>query len=50
MSGIDPEIIMHQLQVDPLHQPIRQKQRKFAPERDIIINEEVKYLLEVGFI
>ena len=50
MSGIDPEIIMHQLQVDPSHQPIRQKRRKFAPERDIIINEEVKNLLEVGFI
>ena len=50
MPGIEPEIIMHPLQVDPLHQPIRQKQRKFAPERDIIINEEVKYLLEVGFI
>ena len=41
MPGIDPEIIMHQLQVDPLHQLIRQKQRKFAPERDTIINKEV---------
>ena len=50
MPGINPEIIMHQLQVDPSHQPIRQKRRKFAPERDIIINEEVKNLLETGFI
>ena len=41
---------MHKLQVDPLHQPIRQKRRKFAPERDAIINDEVKSLLGAGFI
>ena len=41
MPGIDPAIIVHQLQVDPSHQPTRQKRRKFAPERDITINEEV---------
>ena len=50
MPGIDPEIIMHKLQVDPLHQPARQKRRKFAPERDAIINNEVKSLLDTGFI
>uniref|UniRef100_A0A0D3A8L0 Retrotransposon gag domain-containing protein n=1 Tax=Brassica oleracea var. oleracea TaxID=109376 RepID=A0A0D3A8L0_BRAOL len=32
MLGIDPEIIMHKLQVDPLHQPVKQKRRKFAPK------------------
>ena len=50
MLGIDPEVIMHKLQVDPLHQPIRQNRRKFAPERDAIINNEVKSLLGAGFI
>ena len=50
MHGIDPEIIMHKLPVDPLHQPVRQKRRKFAPERDAIINDEVKSLLGAGFI
>ncbi|WZZ60405.1 hypothetical protein YC2023_060512 [Brassica napus] len=50
MPGIDPEIIMHKLQVDPLHQPVRQKRRKFALERDAIINDEVKSLLGSGFI
>ena len=50
MPGIDPEIIMHKLQVDPLHQPVRNKRRKFAPERDAIINNEVKSLLGEGFI
>ena len=50
MPGIDPEIIMHKLQVDPLHQPVRQKRRKFSSERDAIINDEVKSLLGAGFI
>ena len=36
--------------MDPLHQPVRQKRRKFAPERDAIINDEVKSLLDAGFI
>ncbi|XP_013639547.1 PREDICTED: uncharacterized protein LOC106344784 [Brassica oleracea var. oleracea] len=50
MPRIDPEVIMHKLQVDPLHQPVRQKRRKFAPKRDTINNDEVKSLLGVGFI
>ena len=50
MPGIDPEIIVHKLHVDPQYQPIRQKRRKFAPEKDDIINEEVKNLLYAGFI
>ena len=41
---------MHKLQVDPLHQPVREKRRKFSPERDAIINDEVKSLLGAGFI
>ena len=45
MPGIDPEIIMHKLQVDPLHQPFKQKRRKFAPKSDAIINDDVKSLL-----
>ena len=50
IPGIDPEIIMHKLQVDPLHHPVRQKMRKFAHERGAIINDEVKSLLGAGFI
>ncbi|XP_033134290.1 uncharacterized protein LOC117127749 [Brassica rapa] len=50
MHGIDPEIIMHKLQVDPLHQPVKQKRRNFAPERGAIINEEVESLLGARFI
>ena len=36
--------------MDPLHQPVRQKRRKFSPETDAIINDEVKSLLGAGFI
>ena len=50
MPGINTEIIMHKLQLDPLHQPVRQNRRKFSPEIDTIINNEVKSLLGVGFI
>ena len=50
MPGIDPEIIMHKLKVDPLHQPVRQKRRNFAPKRDAIVNNEVKSLLGAWFI
>ena len=50
MPRIDLEVIIHKLQVDPQNQPVRQKQRKFAPERDLIINEAVKNLLITGFI
>ena len=50
MPEIDPENIMHKLQVDPLHQPVRQKRRKFAPKRYAIINDEFKSLVDAMFI
>ena len=30
MTGIDPEVMVHRLQVEPEHTPVRQKRRKFA--------------------
>ena len=50
MTGIDPEIITHRLQVDPDYPPVRQKRRKFAPERNKIVNEEVQKLLDIGSV
>ena len=50
MPGIDPEVIVHQLNVDPSHKPVRQKKRSFNPERYKVIEEEVEKLLKVGFI
>ena len=50
MTGIDPSMMTHQLRVDPDYTPVRQKRRKFAPERNQVINEEVQKLLENGSI
>ena len=50
MSGIDPSVIVHRLNVLPLFSPIRQKKRVFAQERDKAIAEEVRKLLEADFI
>ncbi|CAL2264372.1 unnamed protein product [Prunus armeniaca] len=50
MSGIDPEIACHRLNIDPNHPPYQQKQRRFAPQQNQIISDEVDRLLEAGFI
>ena len=50
MPGIDPSVIVHRLNVNPDSSPVRQKKRVFAQERDKAVAEEVKKLLEAGFI
>ena len=39
---------VHRLQVDPDYPPFKQKRRKFATERNIIINEEIYKLIDIG--
>ena len=41
---------MHRLQVDPDHPPVKQKRRKFTPECNKVINEEVQKLLDIGSV
>jgi hypothetical protein len=50
MSGIPREVIEHKLGIDPAFKPIKQKERKYTPERCETIRLEVNRLLEVGFI
>ncbi|XP_059663845.1 uncharacterized protein LOC132309568 [Cornus florida] len=50
MPGINPSIFCHSLNVDPSAKPVRQKQRRFTPERNQIIADEINRLLEAGFI
>ena len=50
MLGIYPSVIVHRLNVNSASSPIRQKKRVFAPERDKVIVEEVRKLLEASFI
>ncbi|KAL5785135.1 hypothetical protein ACOSQ2_007527 [Xanthoceras sorbifolium] len=50
MIGISPEVLVHRLQVDPDHPPVKQKRRKFAPERNKVINEEIQKLIDIGSV
>ena len=50
MPGIDPSVIVHRLNVNPNSSPVRQKKCVFAQERDKAVAEEVRKLLEAGFI
>ncbi|XP_038701845.1 uncharacterized protein LOC119998569 [Tripterygium wilfordii] len=50
MTGIDPEVVMHQLKVNPEYPSVKQKRRKFAPEQNLVINEEVQKLLDNGSV
>ena len=50
MPGIDPELAVHKLAVDPKRKPIRQKKRNHGEERNQAAAVEVKKLLDAGFI
>ena len=50
MPGIDPSVIVHRLNVNPASSPIRQKKRVSTQERDKVIVEKVRKLLEANFI
>jgi hypothetical protein len=50
MPGIDPSVIVHKLNVDPNHRPVKQRRRVFAAERNMAVAEEVEKLLKAGFI
>jgi hypothetical protein len=43
-------VIEHKLSIDPTFKPIKQKERRYTPERRKTIRVEVNKLLEVGFI
>jgi hypothetical protein len=50
MPEILREVIEHKLVIDPLYKPIKQKERKYTPERRETVQQEVNKLLEAGFI
>jgi hypothetical protein len=50
MPGISPEKIVHILNVDSNMKPIKQKRRKFAPERIEAMAIKVEKLLKAQFI
>jgi hypothetical protein len=50
MPGIPREVIEHKLGIDPAFKPIKQKERRYTPERHEAIRLEVNKLLEARFI
>nr|CAN78424.1 hypothetical protein VITISV_037781 [Vitis vinifera] len=50
MKGIHPSITSHRLNVFPTVRLVRQKIRRFHPDRQKVIRNEINKLLEVGFI
>jgi hypothetical protein len=50
MPEIPREVIEHKLDIDLTFKPIKQKKRRYTPERRETIRLEVNKLLEVGFI
>jgi hypothetical protein len=50
MPGIPEEVIEHKLGNDLSYKPIKQKERRYTPERRETIRQEVNKLLEVRFI
>jgi hypothetical protein len=50
MPEISREVIEHKLDIDPAFKPIKQKERRYTPERCETIRVQVNKLLEAGFI
>jgi hypothetical protein len=50
VPGILREVIEHKLGIDPAFKPIKQKERRYTPERCKPTRLEVNKLLEAGFI
>lgn len=50
MTWLDPKIAQHNLNVDPTIKPVKQKKRNLGPVRSKAADEEVKKLLDAGFI
>jgi hypothetical protein len=50
MPRINLKDIVHCLNINPEMSPVKQKRRKFAPERNVAITEEVERLLKAHFI
>lgn len=50
MPRIDPTHVVHHLNLDATFPPMKQKQRRFVPERNKAISDEVDHLLEIRAI
>ncbi|KAL2235737.1 UNVERIFIED_CONTAM: hypothetical protein Sindi_1305900 [Sesamum indicum] len=49
-KGINPEVIVHRLNVDPMARPVQQKKRSFRDDKNRIIEQGVAKLLKAGYV
>ncbi|KAL2248079.1 UNVERIFIED_CONTAM: Retrovirus-related Pol polyprotein from transposon opus [Sesamum indicum] len=49
-TGIDPEVIVHRLNVDPMARPVQQRKRSFGSDKNEVIRQEVDKLLKAGYV
>jgi len=50
MPGLDPQVAMHHLNINPDAKPVKQQQRWFYPEIMEAIQSKVKKLIDSNFI
>jgi len=50
IHGLDPQVAMHHLNINPDAKPVKQQQRQFCPEIIETIESEVKKLIDSDFI
>jgi len=50
MSGLDPQVTMHHLNIKPDSKPAKQQQRCFRPDIMEATEAEIQKLIECGFI
>jgi hypothetical protein len=50
MPGLDPNVAVHYLKIDPTFKPIKQAPRRMRIELEEKVVEETKKLIDVGFI
>ena len=50
MTGIILGVTVHKLQVDLDHPVVKQKQHKFTPKCNKVINEDVQKLYDIGLV
>ncbi|GAA0171209.1 hypothetical protein LIER_41108 [Lithospermum erythrorhizon] len=50
MPGIDTSVALHQLHVDSMYKPVKQKKRSFNDENNQAVRAEVDQLLKAGAV
>ena len=50
MTGVPRELAEHKLDLNPVSKPVKQRLRRFSPDKKVAIKKEITKLLAAGFI